>query len=225
MSFSSSTSSSSSSSQLDQAAKALLDAQSLQGINYNKGLLDRILAQSDQRQSSLAQQFATARQSLTGLGDADRARINRDAQSRRGTVGAELAGTGLYNSTILSSLRQGVDRDRMEAIGDVDESVRKQTIDFDVNQINAIDRASGEHLGYMGNLGGSIGQMYAAMAGNAPMASSSTNTSNSSSFSSGGSSGGMASSTPRSLWNNFAIARTGPVGSGPSTPVGSLRSR
>ncbi|MEM7812722.1 MAG: hypothetical protein AAF532_14700, partial [Planctomycetota bacterium] len=121
-------SNSTSTSRLDYNAKAATDAQIQQGLDYAKLLRGQSSAASDARISTLNDSFDRLQGKVSELGTYDRNRINRDAQARSNSIGAQLAGTGLYNSTVLPTLRQGVERDRLEAVGQLDESLRNQEI-------------------------------------------------------------------------------------------------
>ena len=80
---------------------------------------------------------------MQGVGDASRARIYRDSTAERNSVGSGLAATGLYNSTVLSTLQQGVNRNRNEALGTLDEGLRRERTQYLADITNrALDRRS-----------------------------------------------------------------------------------
>ncbi|MEO1615067.1 MAG: hypothetical protein AAFV88_04405 [Planctomycetota bacterium] len=174
-------SASTSGSSLDYNAKAATDAQIQQGLDYAKLLRGETSNAADARISTLNDSFAELENKVSQLGSYDRNRIDRDAQSRSNSVGAQLAGTGLYNSTVLPTLRQGVERDRLEAQGQLDESLRNQNISTLLSKIQSVDAARLDQISFDSELGQAISELYALMGRNQPTASSSESNSSSTS--------------------------------------------
>lgn len=164
---------------VDLAAKALGDSQIGQGVEYAKTLRDSSNTLTDRRIAGLNSGYANILSQMSTLGQADRARINRDAVARSNSVGAQLAGTGLYNSTVLPTLRQGVERDRLEAQGALDQSLREQSIGALLQQIQSVDVARADQISADSQLGQVIAELYARMGGNNPTTSFQTSTSQS----------------------------------------------
>jgi hypothetical protein len=106
---------------------------------------------------------------MQGMGDASRERIYRDSVADRNSVGSGLAGTGLYNSTVLGSLQQSVNRNRNEAIGQLDEGLRREKAQHLTELTGrALDRRTQMMQGQLGSLGtaaGSLLQSDASMRG------------------------------------------------------------
>lgn len=73
---------------------------------------------------------------LQGFGEAERSRIDREFEAAGNTAQARLAARGLGGSTLSANLAQGTERNRQEAIG----------------QLN--DRLTAQRLGIIGNIGG-----------------------------------------------------------------------
>lgn len=106
---------------------------------------------------------------MKGMGDASRERIYRDSTADRNSAGSQLAGTGLYNSTVLGSLQQSVNRNRNEAIGSLDENLRREKAQYLTELTGkALDRRTQltqGQLGSMGQAAGSLLQSDASMRG------------------------------------------------------------
>lgn len=158
----------SSQSGLDYGAKSLLDRQAQMGIDYAGTLQAAVDDRFNDRVSSLNQGYDTTLAQLRQLGGYDRARINREAESRSNSVGAQLAGTGLYNSTVMPTLRQGVERDRLEAQGQLDESLRQQSIATLLQKVQAVDSARADQITANSDIGKVIAELYARMSSNTP---------------------------------------------------------
>lgn len=80
------------------------------------------------RTAGLSDNYAGQLALLQGIGDAQRDRINRDFAAQAGGVGAALAGTGLYNTTVQGNMAQGVERNRQEALNQLSESLAQQQL-------------------------------------------------------------------------------------------------
>jgi|DEB0MinimDraft_10_1074344.scaffolds.fasta_scaffold50692_2 hypothetical protein len=80
------------------------------------------------KESGIADNYAEQLALLQGIGDAQAARINRDFAARAGSVGSQLAGTGLYNTTVQGNMQQGVERNRQEAMGALQEQLAQQQL-------------------------------------------------------------------------------------------------
>lgn len=83
---------------------------------------------ASRKESGIADNYAEQLALLQGIGDAQAARINRDFAAQAGSVGSQLAGTGLYNSTVQGNMQQGVERNRQEAMGALQEQLAQQQL-------------------------------------------------------------------------------------------------
>lgn len=100
---------------------------------------------------------------MQGMGDASRERIYRDSKADFGSVGSQLAGTGLYNTTVLGSLQQGVNRNRNEAVGQLDENLRRERAQYLTDLTGkALDRRTAMTQGRLGTMGQGAGQLLSA---------------------------------------------------------------
>jgi hypothetical protein len=100
---------------------------------------------------------------MEGMGEASRARIYRDSKADFGSTGSQLAGTGLYNSTVLGSLQQAVNRNRNEAVGDLDEGLRRERAQYLTELTGkALDRRTAMTQGRLGTMGTAAGSLLSA---------------------------------------------------------------
>ena len=83
---------------------------------------------ANKRTAGLSDNYAGQLALLQGIGDAQRDRINRDFAAQAGGVGAALAGTGLYNTTVQGNMAQGVERNRQEALNQLSDSLTQQQL-------------------------------------------------------------------------------------------------
>src|SRR5690606_33017489 len=98
-----------------------------------------------------------------GLGEASRERIYRDSQADHNSVGSALAGTGLYNSTVLGTLQMQVQRNRNEAIGQLDEGLRRERAQALMELTNRVlDRHTMLTQGQLGAMSDMAGRMLQA---------------------------------------------------------------
>jgi len=77
---------------------------------------------------------------MSGRGDIDRKRINRQYDSAAGAGQQMLAARGLYNSTIAPSIQQGYDRDRNEALGALDERLQGEQSNLEGDRLGFMER-------------------------------------------------------------------------------------
>ena len=125
-SYSTSLSQSSSRSGVDLNVKKLIDDQ-----------YDKSIVQANHLGTALGQGYDSALglQALQGL--YARSQINRDFDAQRNSVGSQLAGTGLYNSTVMGNMKQGVERERQASLLANEESVRKGLIDVLLSKLGS----------------------------------------------------------------------------------------
>ncbi len=133
-----SNSSSSSNSGLDLDAKRISDNQ-YQNAFSQANALSGALGQSYANARNTADSgFSGILSQLAGMGEYDRTRINRSANAQAGSVGQGLMNSGLYNTTMRQNLAQGVERNRNEALGQLDESLRRQSMDVFMQRLSAL---------------------------------------------------------------------------------------
>lgn len=158
--------------QMAQMSPSSYHRQIMQGLEANRGAIDNRYGQAMAGMDAAANQQMQAYLAATnGMGDASRDRIYRDANAARNSVGAQLAGTGLYNSTVMGSMQSGVDRDRNEALASLDEQLRRERSNT-LNEITtrALDRQmqlSQGQLSSLGSMASQQAQMDMALRGNA----------------------------------------------------------
>jgi hypothetical protein len=151
-------------------ARLELDASKQRVSPYAAAILnsgDQQMAGVDQRyQGSIAEMWGLSQQqaadylkNMEGMGEASRQRIYRDSTAGRNSVGSELASTGLYNTSVLGTMQMQVDRNRNEALGQLDEGLRKERAEY-LNQITsqALDRRLSMSQQHMGSLSDFAGQ-------------------------------------------------------------------
>ena len=122
------TSTSRSTQNFSEQMKNLSDKYFGQGLSAATDYGDRLSATASKRESGIADNYADQLALLQGIGDAQAARINRDFAAAAGSVGANLAGTGLYNTTVQGNMQSGVERDRQEAMGALQEQLAQQQL-------------------------------------------------------------------------------------------------
>tara|TARA_Y100000389_G_scaffold48812_2_gene44364 strand:- start:3511 stop:4134 length:624 start_codon:yes stop_codon:yes gene_type:complete len=89
---------------------------------------DRLRSLSADRVGGIRSNYAEQLELLNRLGGTEQDRINRDFASQANSVGANLAGTGLYNTTVQGNMAQGVERNRQESLGALSEALRGQQL-------------------------------------------------------------------------------------------------
>jgi hypothetical protein len=136
-------------------AEAILNS----GDKQMAGVDDRYQQSIQEMWGLSQQQAADYLKNMEGMGDAARQRIYRDATAGRNSVGSELATTGLYNTSVLGTLQMQVDRNRNEALGQLDEGLRRERAEY-LNQITAqaLDRRQAMSQQHMGALSDYAGQ-------------------------------------------------------------------
>lgn len=167
---------------IDYGAKALGDTQIGQGIDYMNQVRRQLQGLTDQRVGDMRQNHGLQLSHMQQMGGYQGDRINRNYDAQAGSVGAALAGTGLYNSTVQGNMRQGVERNRQESLGQLDASLRDQQLQSLMAYTSGASNAQGENIGAQAGLGKVISDMYARMAANAPRTSGSTTTSSNKHF-------------------------------------------
>lgn len=83
---------------------------------------------------------------LQGMGDQAKKDINRDYQGFQSRVGQDLVSRGLSASTVSSTLRSGVERERQAAVERLNENIRNERLNLDA-------RLSGDQLAAQERLG------------------------------------------------------------------------
>ena len=153
---------------MDWDAKAKTDAQIQAGLEYAKQLRGQAAQQSTDRISGLQDSYGELQSKVDDLGQYDRDRINRDALNAKNSVAARLAGSGLLMSTVTPTLEQGVERNRLEAQGQLDERLRNQSISTLLAKIQNVDAANADQITRDSQLGQVIAELYARIGGNQP---------------------------------------------------------
>ena len=146
-SVSNSSSTSNSSSGIDLAARALGQKDYMQAFNEASTNTGRIGELSAGRQAAYAQEMNRALEQMLAQGGSSRNRIYRDAKAQTGSVGAGLAGTGLYNSTVKGNMEQAVARDRDESLLALDDTLRNQIMAIMMQRAEGQDRISSDQIG------------------------------------------------------------------------------
>lgn len=162
---------------LDTQAKGISDSQFKDAYGKAGALSNTLMGGYGQMRQSAGGMFDDAMSRIAQLGDYSRGRINRDFNAQRGTAGQALANTGLYNTTVRENLRQGVERNRAEALGQLDESLRKQQIDTLMQRIQSMLGIDQQALGSQQQVGLQGLGFLADMAKTLPNYSRSTSTS------------------------------------------------
>ena len=134
---------------------------------------------NDRRRSDYLGVMDQAVSDTKELGTAQRARIMRDALAARNSVGGQLAGNGLYNTTVQENMKQGVDRNREEAIGGLEESLRQQLLDVMMRRAEGLDGITGDSIANQREVGTTGIGVLAQKAGFNPTTSTSTSQSTS----------------------------------------------
>jgi len=177
-----STNTSQSTNSIDYDAKKATDAQLAQAMEYAKTLRGDTNNLQTDRLNALSAGFDQLQGMVGELGEYDRQRIDRDATSQRNSVAAQLAGRGLMASTVLPTLQQGVERNRLEAQGQLSESLRNQSIGTLLQRLTSMDSARADQITKDSELGQIIAELAARIGLNQPTKSTSTSTSRSASF-------------------------------------------
>lgn len=89
---------------------------------------DRLRSLSSDRVGGIRSNYAEQLELLNRLGGTEQDRINRDFSAQANSVGANLAGTGLYNTTVQGNMAQGVERNRQDSLGALSEALRSQQL-------------------------------------------------------------------------------------------------
>lgn len=135
------------------------------------------------RTSGLSDNYAGQLSLLQGIGNAQRDRINRDFSAQAGGVGAALAGTGLYNTTVQGNMAQGVERNRQEALGQLSEMLSQQQLGALQGSGQQIAAAQGDEMSSQLALAQLLSGLFESQASFMPTLSSSTSKSESGSSS------------------------------------------
>ena len=138
---------------------------------------------ADNRTSGLTDNYAGQLALLQGIGNAQRDRINRDFAAQAGGVGAALAGTGLYNTTVQGNMAQGVERNRQEALGQLSESLAQQQLGALQGSGQQISAAHGDEMSAQLALAQLLSGLYESQASYLPTLSQSKSQSESGSTS------------------------------------------
>lgn len=158
-----SNSSSTSESGFDSTAKAISDRQFGNAYSQAGSLGGNIGNLYSQARNNLGSLFSGVFSGLQGLGENDRARINRSFNAQRGAVGQGTANNGLYNTTVRQNMQQGVERNRAEALGQLDDSVRQQNLAVLLQQLQALSGLDQANIGAQQQIGlqglGFLGEM------------------------------------------------------------------
>jgi len=148
-------------------------AESTQGY---QGQLSQL---AEKRTSNLSDNYAGQLSLLQGIGNAQRDRINRDFSAQAGGVGAALAGTGLYNTTVQGNMAQGVERNRQEALGQLSEMLSQQQLGALQSSGQQISAAQGDEMSAQLALAQLLSGLYESQASFMPTLSQSTSKSES----------------------------------------------
>lgn len=144
-----------------------------------QGYQDQLSQLAEKRTSGLSDNYAGQLSLLQGIGNAQRDRINRDFSAQAGGVGAALAGTGLYNTTVQGNMAQGVERNRQEALGQLSEMLSQQQLGALQSSGQQISAAQGDEMSAQLALAQLLSGLYESQASFMPTLSQSTSQSES----------------------------------------------
>jgi len=144
-----------------------------------QGYQDQLSQLAENRTSGLSDNYAGQLSLLQGIGNAQRDRINRDFASQAGGVGAALAGTGLYNTTVQGNMAQGVERNRQEALGQLSEMLSQQQLGALQGSGQQISAAQGDEMSAQLALAQLLSGLYESQASFMPTLSQSSSQSES----------------------------------------------
>lgn len=126
--------------------------------------IDDLMRRYDEQQkaanSANENRYGQILQTLKGQGEASKADVRRGGADERGQIGQDLIGRGLFNTTVLDSLRGGSREREQRELSRIDESVADRTA-------GVMERRTdqGPNMGMFADLLRSIGQGQGAQAG------------------------------------------------------------
>ena len=152
--------------------KAISDAQFNNGINAGNTAAASIAGMGEQQVAGLQDNYAQQMALMAQMGGYEQGRINRDFDNQVNSVGASLAGTGLYNSTVQGNMAQGVERNRQESLGQLNASLLGQQLGATANLGNQVSAAQGQQQGLQNSLAQMLSGLYSQQASTLPTLSS-----------------------------------------------------
>lgn len=154
--------------------KGLSDKYFGQAISSASNYGDQLAGTAGRRESGIADNYADQLALLQGIGNAQAARINRDFAAAAGSVGSNLAGTGLYNTTVQGNMQQGVERNRQEAMGALQEQLAQQQLAALQSKGQQTSQAQSEEMSSQLALAQLLSSLYGQQATYMPTLSEST---------------------------------------------------
>lgn len=124
----------------------LSDKYFTEGRGEVQSYADRLRSLSQDRVGGIRSNYAGQLELLNRLGGTEQDRINRDFASQANSVGANLAGTGLYNTTVQGNMAQGVERNRQESLGALSEALRGQQLAALQGSGQQVSQAQGDDM-------------------------------------------------------------------------------
>lgn len=148
--------------------KAISDKQFGKGIDAGNAAAAAIASRGDQQIADLRTNYADQMALMAQMGGYERGRINRDFDNQVASVGQNLAGTGLYNTTVQGNMVQGVNRNRAESLGQLEAALMQQQLGAQQNLGNQVAAAQDSQMGYQNQLANMLSGMYQSQATTLP---------------------------------------------------------
>ena len=117
-----------------------------EGRGEVQGYADRLRSLASDRIGGIRSNYAEQLELLNRLGGTEQDRINRDFAAQANSVGGNLAGTGLYNTTVQGNMAQGVERNRQESLGALSEALRAQQLAALQGSGQQVSQAQGDDM-------------------------------------------------------------------------------
>lgn len=148
--------------------KGISDKQFAAGIGAGERLSDRMRKLAGTQVADLRANYADQLALMNRLGGAERDRINRDFTNQANSIGSQLAGTGLYNSTVAGNMAQGVERNRSEALNQLQEMLIAQQLGGLQNLAQGVSAAQQNQMGNQTDIGQMLSALYSSQAQTLP---------------------------------------------------------
>lgn len=148
--------------------KAISDKQFGTGLDAGNQAASAIAQMGQNQVAGLQSNYGQQLAQMQQMGGYERGRINRDFDNQANSVGAALAGTGLYNSTVQGNMTQGVNRNRGEAMGQLEANLMNQQLGATQNLGNQVSVAQDSQMGYQSQLANMLSGMYQSQATTLP---------------------------------------------------------
>ena len=157
--------------------KQISDQQFAGGIGAGNNLAGRMQQLAGTQVSDLRGNYAQQLALLNQLGGSERSRINRDFNAQANSVGSQLAGTGLYNSTVAGNMAQGVERNRSESLNQLQEMLMAQQLGGLQNLAQGVSSAQQNQMANQTDIGNMLSALYSSQAQTLPTLSASSSNS------------------------------------------------